>query len=50
VLALEEGDLGQDVEGFDGGGAPSVVHQDSEGVMGHRFCLLVVILQEHRAS
>ena len=50
MLAPEQGDLSQDVEGVDGCGTPSMVHEYFEGVVGDGFCPVVVALQEHGAS
>src|SRR4029077_11722731 len=50
MLALEQGDLSEDVEGVDDCGAPSAVEEYFEGVVGEGFCPVVVALQEHSAS
>src|SRR5260370_27137906 len=50
MLAPEQGDLSEDVEGVDDCGAPSAVEQYFEGVVGEAFCPVVVALQEHSAS
>src|SRR5580693_2072954 len=50
MLAPEQGDLSEDVEGVDDCGAPSAVEEYFEGVVGEGFCPVVVALQEHGAS
>src|SRR5216684_2923396 len=50
MLAPEQGDLSEDVEGVDDCGARSAVEQYFEGVVGEGFCPVVVALQEHSAS
>src|SRR5258708_12715022 len=50
MLAPEQGDLSEDVEGVDDCGTPSAVEEYFEGVVGEGFCPVVVALQEHSAS
>ena len=50
MLAREQGDLSDHIEGVDDPGTPSIVHEYLERVVGDGFCPLVVALKQHGAG